>query len=144
MKLVVVEFKDYAHVWWDQIMTSRRRNYERPIDTWDDLKTIMRRRFIPSHYYRDLFQRLQSLTQGSKSVEEDREATMARFLNGLNRDIANIVELQHYVELEDMMHMVMKVERQLKQKGTAKSYLVSTTTWKSKWGSNEKHDGAAS
>ena len=31
------------------------------------------------------------------NVVEDREATMARFLNGLNRDIANVVELQHYV-----------------------------------------------
>ena len=35
---------------------------------------------------------------------------MARFLNGLNRDIANVVELQHYVELEDMVHMAIKVE----------------------------------
>ena len=33
------------------------------------------------------------------NVEEDREATMARILNGLNRDITNAVELQHYVEL---------------------------------------------
>ena len=78
------------------------------------------------------------------NVEEDREATMAIFLNGLNRDIANIMELQHYVKLEDMVHMAMKVERQLKRKGTAKSYLVSTPTWKSKWGSNEKHDRVAS
>jgi hypothetical protein len=38
------------------------------------------------------------------NVVEDRESTMARFLNGLNRDIANMVELQHYVELEDMVH----------------------------------------
>ena len=45
------------------------------------------------------------------NVEKDKKATMARFLNGLNRDIANIVELQHYVELEDMVHMAMKVER---------------------------------
>jgi len=37
-------------------------------------------------------------------VQEDRKATMARFLQGLNRDIANVVELQ-YVELEDMVHM---------------------------------------
>ena len=36
---------------------------------------------------------------------------MARFLNGQNRDIANVVELQHYVELEDMVHMAMKVEQ---------------------------------
>ena len=44
------------------------------------------------------------------NVEEDIEATMTRFLNGLNRDIANVVELQHYVELEDMVHMAVKVE----------------------------------
>ena len=51
------------------------------------------------------------------NIEEDRETTMARFLNGLNREIANVVELQHYVELEDLVHMVMKVERQLQRKG---------------------------
>ena len=60
----------------------------------------MRRRFVPIYYYRDLYQKLQSLTQGSQSVEdyykemeiaiirgnveEVREATMARFLNGFN------------------------------------------------------------
>ena len=44
------------------------------------------------------------------NVEEDREATKARFLNGLNWDIANMVELKHYVELEDMVHMAIKVE----------------------------------
>ena len=54
------------------------------------------------------------------------------------------MDLQHYVELEDMVHMAMKVERQLKRKGTTKSYSVSTPTWKSKWGSSEKHDGTAS
>ena len=45
------------------------------------------------------------------NLEEDQEATMARFLVGLNREIANIVELQHYVELEDMVHVAMKVAR---------------------------------
>ena len=86
---------------------------------------------MPNHYYRDLYLKLQGLNQGYKTVDEyhkemeitmiranvveDREATMARFLNGLNRDIANVVELQHYVELEDMVHMVMKVERQLRK-----------------------------
>jgi len=49
------------------------------------------------------------------NIVEDREATMARFLNGLNRDIANVVKLQHYVELEDMVHMATKVERQLRK-----------------------------
>ncbi|KAL4304553.1 hypothetical protein GQ457_10G010590 [Hibiscus cannabinus] len=76
------------------------------------MKRIMRKRFVPSYYHRDLFQKLQGLKQGSRSVEdyfkemgmammcanieEDREATMTRFLNGLNTEIANVVELQHY------------------------------------------------
>jgi len=47
---------------------------------------------------------------------KDREAIMARFLNGLNKEIANAVELQHYMEVEDMVHMAMKVERQLRRK----------------------------
>jgi len=84
---------------------------------------------VPNHYYRDLYLKLQGLNQGYKTVDEyhkemeiamiranvveDREATMARFLNGLNQGIANVVELQHYVELEDMVHMATKVERQL-------------------------------
>ena len=78
------------------------------------------------------------------NVEEDWEATMERFLNGLNQDIANVVELQHYVELENMVHMAMKVERQLKRKGPSKYSSVSTPTWKSKWGNNETHDKAIS
>ena len=127
VKLIVIEFTDYAIIWWDQLVMNRRRNHERAIETWEEMRDIMRRRFVPSHYYRDLYQKLQSLTQGYRSVddyykemeialiranvEEDREATMAKFLNGLNWDIANVVELQHYVELEDMVHMAIKVER---------------------------------
>jgi hypothetical protein len=93
------------------------------------MKVLMRRRFVPNHYYIDLYLKLQGLNQGYKTVDEyhkkieiamiqasvveDREATMTRFLNGLNWDIANVVELQHYMELEDMVHMAIKVERQL-------------------------------
>ena len=126
VKLVVIEFTDYAIIWQDQLVMNRRRNHERPIKTWEEMKANMRRRFVLSHYYKNLYQKLQSLTQGYRSVdnyykgmeivmiranvEENRETTIARFLNGLNRDIANVVELQHYVELEDMVHMEIKVE----------------------------------
>jgi hypothetical protein len=60
---------------------------------------LMRRQFVPNYYYRDLYMKLQGLNQGSRSMDEyfkkmeiamiranvieDREATMARFLNGL-------------------------------------------------------------
>src|SRR5262249_41922635 len=154
VKLAAVEFTDYALIWWDQLVTSRRRNGERPIASWVDMKACMRKRFVPSYYHREMHQRLQRLTQGSKSVEdyhkemevamiianveEDPEATMARFLSGLNRDIANVVELQHYVEIEDMVNMAMKVERQLKARVAARSGVSSSQTWNSKWPRNDE------
>ena len=39
---------------------------------------------------------------------------MVKILASLNREIANIIELQHYVELEDIVHMAIKIRRQLK------------------------------
>jgi hypothetical protein len=73
------------------------------------------------------------ITHGNKSVEEyhkelelamiranvneDEKVTMSWFLNGLNRDIANVVELQSYVDLEELVHLAIKVEGQLKRKG---------------------------
>ena len=138
MKLAAIGFTVYAIIWWDQLVVNRRRNHERLIETWNEMKTIMRRRVVPSHYYRDSYEKLQSLTQGSNCVDdnykeieiaiikanikEDREASMARYLNILNQDIANVVELQHYVELEDIVHMAIKVERQLKKKSTSSRY----------------------
>ena len=41
VKLVVVEFTDYASIWWDQLMTSRQRNGERPISRWKEMKIFM-------------------------------------------------------------------------------------------------------
>uniref|UniRef100_A0A2N9HCD4 Reverse transcriptase domain-containing protein n=1 Tax=Fagus sylvatica TaxID=28930 RepID=A0A2N9HCD4_FAGSY len=138
VKLAVIEFTDYAIIWWDQLVTNRRRNNERPVETGE------------SESYHEVLEVLNGLDSpsidlswlswGSRSVEdyhkemevamiranveEDREATMARFLSGLNRDIANVIELQHYVEIEDMVHMAMKVERQLKRKGTARRVMI--------------------
>jgi hypothetical protein len=51
---------------------------------------------------------------------------MTRFLNGLNRKIVNIIELQHYVELEDMVHMATKVERQFKRKRGHNNHSISS------------------
>jgi len=70
VKLAAVEFTDYALVWWDQLLVTRRRTREGPIQTWAEMKAIMRQRFVPAFYYREIHQRLKRLTQGSMSVED--------------------------------------------------------------------------
>ncbi|XP_050896756.1 uncharacterized protein LOC127103548 [Lathyrus oleraceus] len=158
VQVASIEFKEYALVWWDQLTKDRRRYAERPIDTWEEMKRIMRRRFVPSYYHRELHNKLQRLTQGSKNVEEyfkemevlktrdnveeDDEATMARFLHGLNHDISDIVELHHYVEMDELVHQAIKVEQQLKRKSQARRN--STTFNSQSWKDKTKKEGASS
>jgi len=43
VNLVIIEFTEYALIWWDQIVISRRRNRERPVQTWGEMKVLIRR-----------------------------------------------------------------------------------------------------
>ncbi|XP_016580394.1 uncharacterized protein LOC107878037 [Capsicum annuum] len=132
VKLAVVEFSDYAASWWKKFSRDRLDNGELPIATWDEMRRVMRKPFVPSHFQRDLQKRLQNLRQGSMFVDdyfkamdmamiqancnEDEEATMARFLNGLNGEISDVVELQQYVDLDKLVELAVKVEKQNKRK----------------------------
>lgn len=39
------------------------------------------------------------------NIIEDKKVIMAMFFNRFNRNIANIIELQHYLKLNDIIHM---------------------------------------
>ncbi|XP_071921763.1 uncharacterized protein [Coffea arabica] len=143
VQLATMEFTEYAVVWWDQIKKSRRRNGLPELIPWPELRAMMRTRFVPGHYTRDLYHRLQTLVQGNRSVDEyhkemeilmlradvqeDPEATMARFLSGLRPDIAERVELQHYMELHELVDKAIKVEQRLKRRGNTRSNFGNTT-----------------
>jgi len=106
---------------------------EPPISTWEELKALMRKRYVPSYYHRELLSKLHSLTQGSKSVEEyhrdmemtliraslheDEDTLIVRFLNGLNHNIREIIVLHNYLKLQELVHQAIRVEQQLKRKG---------------------------
>ena len=128
-------------------MTNSRRNQKCPIDTWVEQREANRRYFGPSYYHRDLHQKLQTLTQGNNNVEdyfkemkitmisidvqEDQEATMLRFLNGLRPEITEVVQLQYYIEIGDMVHKAVKVEWCPKKRGTTGSnFNFQPTDWR--------------
>ena len=71
-------------------------------------------------------------------VEEDHEAAMVRFLYGLNKNIADLLKLHHYVDLNDMLHMAIKIERQLKFKSSKSNSTSYNPSWKSNWKSGDK------
>ena len=58
VKLAVIKFIDYTIIWWDQLVNNKRRNHERPVDTWGELRELMRKLFVPSYYHKDLYLKL--------------------------------------------------------------------------------------
>ncbi|KAK1629282.1 hypothetical protein QYE76_003597 [Lolium multiflorum] len=145
-----LEFEDYANTWWEQVLTLREEKGEPPIDTWEEMKEEMQARFVPTHYETDLFNKLQKLKQGTKTVEEffkemeltmmlaniqeSEQQTIARFFNGLNYPIKRIVEFQPYSNMVELVHQASKTERQVSEDikySKSKSYFASklaTTT----------------
>ena len=45
VKLEVIEFTNYGLIWWDQNVIGRRRNGERPIASWEEMKVLIRRKW---------------------------------------------------------------------------------------------------
>jgi hypothetical protein len=129
LAMASLEFEGYAPSWWEQLLRDREEDGEEPIITWQEMKQEMRIRFVPKHYQRDLFDKLQNLRQGCFSVKEyykemekamirvnvyeDEEQTIAHFMAGLHRNIHRIVEFQPYQRLIDLVHQATKAERQL-------------------------------
>jgi hypothetical protein len=120
------EFTEFTSVWW---IEHGKKNPNNMLQTWDALKRVMRARFVPSYYARDMLNKLQQLRQGTKSVEdyyqelqmgmlccnieEGEESAMARFLGGLNREIQDILAYKDYANVTRLFHLACKAEREV-------------------------------
>ncbi|XP_021306280.1 uncharacterized protein LOC110431500 [Sorghum bicolor] len=152
-KLAAIEFSGYAITWWNQVCTELRRAGHDRI-TWEDMKREMRRRFVPAYYSRDLHLKLKRLVQGTRTVDEyfqelemcllrtgiteDEESTMARFLVGLNKPIADKVDMTNYTCLTELVHFAKRAERQLagsyKDRASFSAHNSATS-----WRQSQKH-----
>ena len=139
------EFTDFASVWW---IEHGKKNPNNMPQTWDALKRVMRARFVPSYYARDLLHKLQQLRQGAKSVEEyyqelqmgmlrcnleeGEEPAMARFLGGLNREIQDILAYKDYTNVTRLFHLACKAEREVQGRRPSTKTNISagkSTSW---------------
>ena len=85
-----------------------QKKKERPVSTWEELKTIIKKMYAPKHYYRELFNRLQMITQGNKSVEEyQKELEVAMIRANVNEN-----QIQLKKGYEEKQHVSAKMEEQ--------------------------------
>nr|GLL37607.1 putative retrotransposon polyprotein [Ipomoea trifida] len=140
-KTAIASLKDFAKLWWKQLSRRRLEDQDEPIETWGELKREMRRKFVPSNFYRDMRRKLQELKQGSKSVrefykemerlkaraniQEDDETTIARILEGFNRDIRRELRNQEFDDVDKLLRVVSKVEDALRSERGSKPSVSS-------------------
>ena len=126
VKAAISEFTDFALIWWREY---KNKNPTTIPTTWDQLKTAMRCRFVPSYYAHDLLNKMQRFQQGSQYVEdyyqelqkgmircgilEENDAAMARFRGGLNREIQDILDYKEYADMTTLFEYACKAEHEV-------------------------------
>ena len=104
VKLAAATFSDYALVWWKKNQREMKREERREIDTWTEMRRVMRKRYVPTSYSRTMRQKLQRLSQGSLIVEEYyKEMEMALVRANIEEDtkavhdgFTNKISFQHH------------------------------------------------
>ena len=65
---------------------------------------------------------------------------MAQFFNGLNKEIADKVDLQSNSDIEEMLHLVIKVEKQFSTRRTRYNSSKLSSSFNSSWKKENKSE----
>lgn len=121
VKLVAIKLKGYASLWWENLKRERNREGRRPIRSWEKMKRELRKRFLSENYRQDNFTKFYNFKQYNMAVEEyikefeylmlrcditePEEQTIARFLGGLKRELADAIKLQPFWTFNDVRRL---------------------------------------
>lgn len=135
--LATASLTDHALAWWDREVAEKRRLRYHQITRWADMKFELRKRYVAPHYQRELLNRFRALFQGTRSVEEyyeefefirsrleleeTEESLMSQFVEGLQDRIQRKVEIQPYHSLQEVLHLAIQREQQIKKKTSTKT-----------------------
>lgn len=107
VQVAALEFKEYALLWWDQTIKERRRYGDPPIETWEEMKTMMRRRYAPSYHLREIQRKKVEKMKGEKILQRERESQkrkneMMAIIDRGMADISKILE-ENLLEKESLI-----------------------------------------
>lgn len=131
MKIVAIKLKKHASIWWEHLKRQRARERKSHIETWEKMKKVLKKKFLPDNYRQDAFLKFHNYKQKDLSVDDytvefeylmlrcdilkPEEQTIARYLGGLRAEICDVVQLQPYWAFNDVCKLAAKVEKQLKE-----------------------------
>ncbi|GKE45616.1 putative reverse transcriptase domain-containing protein, partial [Tanacetum coccineum] len=128
VSLIATKLCGRASAWWQQLKLTRERVGKPRVTSWRKMKKLLRENFIPHNYKRLMYQRLQNLKQGTKSVkdyttefyqliarnaiQETEDQLVSRYIGGLRVQIMDSVNMLNSVTLSDAYQHALAFEKQ--------------------------------
>ncbi|GKD60374.1 putative reverse transcriptase domain-containing protein [Tanacetum coccineum] len=144
VSLIATKLRGRASAWWQQLKLTRERVGKPRITSWQKMKKCMRANFIPYNYQRHMYQRLQNLKQGSKSVEdyttefykliarndiqETKDQLVSRYIGGLRVQIIDSVNMFDPMTLSDAYQRALAFEKQNRRVGSLSSPAITSAS----------------
>ncbi|GJU18429.1 putative nucleotidyltransferase, ribonuclease H [Tanacetum coccineum] len=125
VSFIATKLRGRASAWWQQLKLTRERVGKPRVTSWRKMKKLLRENFIPHNYQRLMYQQLQNLKQGTKSIEdyttefyqliarndiqETDDQFVSRYIGGLRVQIIDYVNMFDPVTLSDLYQQCKKV-----------------------------------
>ncbi|GKB12789.1 putative reverse transcriptase domain-containing protein [Tanacetum coccineum] len=144
VSLIATKLCGRASTWWQQLKLTRERVGKSRIMNWQKMKKCMRAKCIPCNYQRQMYQRLQNLKHGSKSVEdyttefyqliarndiqETEDQLVSRYIGGLRVQIMDSVNMFEPMILFDAYQHALAFEKQNCRVGCSSSHAITSAS----------------
>ncbi|KAF7119350.1 hypothetical protein RHSIM_Rhsim13G0219800 [Rhododendron simsii] len=132
VSLVATKFRGRAAAWWQQLKQTRERQGKEKIRSWEKLLKHMQASFLPHNCTRSLYQQLQNLRQGSKSVDdytqefyqllarndlsESQDQLVSRYIGGMREQFQDALNFYDPVSVSETHQKALTLEKQAGRK----------------------------
>jgi hypothetical protein len=132
VSLVATRFRERAAAWWHQLKKKRAQQGKGKIETWGKLRKKLRAAFLPHNHERIMYQKLQNLRQGNRSVDEyttefyqllarndlgeTEDQTVSRYVGGLQIQYQDSLNLLDLYSVSEAHQKALQFEKQAKRR----------------------------
>ncbi|KAL5774198.1 hypothetical protein ACOSP7_011755 [Xanthoceras sorbifolium] len=131
--LVATRLRGRAAAWWQQLKLTRTRMGKTKITDWEKVVRKLRAEFLPHNFQRLMYQKLQNLRQGLRTVDdyitefyqlivrndiqETQDQLVSRYCGGLRAQIMEVVNLFDPITVSEAHQRALQIEKSVSRRG---------------------------
>ncbi|KAG2288471.1 uncharacterized protein LOC106402720 isoform X3 [Brassica napus] len=119
VQMATAEFYGYASSWWNQLVSSRRHYGKEPVTTWLKLRALMRHKYVPRHYHKEVLQKQSETKPCCANSVQKQQVSMRSIPASVIGLPSKTTSWLSEEDIKKLSQVVMDVEKQLKRTNTA-------------------------